>query len=157
MKALARNLTPFCYALYDTKVAKVDSNGNYTGEYDVQYQPAVSLRGNISAARGTADLEEFGVNLIYSKTLIVDDLNCPIDENTVLWLDLGNIASYNPERQYVVGDHMIFNGKIYTCNFPTTGLVDISSWDVTPYNYVVVCVAKSLNHIKYAIKKVDVA
>ena len=156
MKVLARNLTPFYYALYAGKEELTDDDG-YTGEGQILRQPVAFMRGNISAARGTADLEDFGVNLNYTKTIIVDKIDCPIDEVTVLWLDYGIVENYDTDTGYLQGDTVIYDGKIYECKAPTRGTFDASNWEAVPYNYVVVSVAKSLNHIKYAVRKVDVS
>ena len=64
----------------------------------------------------------YSASTSYSKTVIVDDTNCPIDEHSRLWID----------------------------RTPTDALgADIA------HNYEVVMVAKSLNHITYAVKQVD--
>ena len=56
------------------------------------------------------------MNISYTKTVIVDDMSCPIDEHSILWIGV------TPD---------------------------------SPHNYEVVQVAKSLNHISYAVQEVD--
>ena len=41
----------------------------------------------MSAARGTADIEQFGTNLSYDKTITLEGTDYPIDERTVLFVD----------------------------------------------------------------------
>lgn len=87
MKTLKRNQTPFWYLLYDRKEPIKDEYGNESGETKVVYQAAVATRANISAATGSAQVEQFGNYAGYDKVIVTDDLSCPIDENTVLFID----------------------------------------------------------------------
>ena len=123
MRSLNRNKTTIHYALYSGST-EATKDGLYTGEVVATYATPVTIRASVSAARGTSDIDLFGINISYSKAVIVDDLRCPIDEHSRLWIG----------RQ------------------PT----DANGLDV-PHNYEVVAVAKSLNHITYAVKEVDFA
>ncbi len=87
MKTMERNKVPFWYLLYDRKEAVKDEDGNETGDYRVVYKKAVFQRENISAATGSAQVEQFGNFISYDKVIVTDDLCCPIDENTVLFID----------------------------------------------------------------------
>ena len=87
MRTLRRNQSPFWYLLYDGKTPVEDEYGNETGEESVTYKPAVAMNANISAATGSAQVEQFGNFAGYDKVIVTDDLRCPIDENTVLFLD----------------------------------------------------------------------
>jgi len=126
MRSLVRNKQKIYYALFDKKTEILDDYGNKTGEYEVSYQTPVEYHINVSAARGTADVEQFGINLNYTKTMVTNDLSCPIDENSVLWV--GKEA------------------------FETVG----ETTTTTPHNYVVVSVARSINSVTYAIREVTV-
>lgn len=87
MKTLKRNQVPLWYLLYDHKEPVKDEDGNETGESQVFYKTAVQMSANVSAATGTAQVEQFGNLAGYDKVIVTDDLTCPIDENTVLFLD----------------------------------------------------------------------
>lgn len=87
MKCLHRNKRSFYYALFDEKVAVTDEYGNDTGELKVTYQTPVQMFANVSAATGEAQIEQFGSSLMYDKVIITDDINCPIDEYSVLCID----------------------------------------------------------------------
>ena len=87
MRTLKRNQTAFWYLLYDRKEPILDEDGNETGESKVFYKPAVEQFMNVSAATGTAQVEQFGNLAGYDKVIVTDDLSCPIDENTVLFID----------------------------------------------------------------------
>lgn len=87
MKTMERNKQMFFYLLYDRKEPVKDGDGNETGEETVVYKPAVSFRANVSAATGASQVEQFGSLTGYDKVIVTDDLSCPIDENSVLFLD----------------------------------------------------------------------
>lgn len=92
MRTLDRNKREFYYALYSNHVAVTDENGFETGEYAAGYETPVSMRANISPARGTSDIEQFGTNLLYDKMIVTSDMNCPIDEHSILWVDDTNTS-----------------------------------------------------------------
>lgn len=87
MKTMERNKQMFFYLLYDRKEPVKDGDGNETGEETVVYKKAVSARANVSAATGASQVEQFGSLTGYDKVIVTDDLSCPIDENSVLFLD----------------------------------------------------------------------
>lgn len=87
MKVMERNKRTFWYCLYDRKEPIVDEDGNETGEEQIVYKPAQSLRANISAASGSSQVEQFGNLAGYDKVIVLDDTSCPIDESTVLFID----------------------------------------------------------------------
>lgn len=87
MKLMKRNLKPVWYCLYSTKATQKDDDGYETGEDGVSYGEPVKLMCNVSPATGFAQTDVFGNLESYDKVLITDDMNCPIDENTVLFID----------------------------------------------------------------------
>ena len=87
MKLLKRNLKTIHYCLYKEKEPILDDDGNETGEYQIGYEEPVSLDCSISSATGNVQVEMFGDLEAYDKVLITDDMNCPIDENTMLFVD----------------------------------------------------------------------
>lgn len=87
MRCMERNKRTFWYCLYDRKEPIIDEDGNETGEEQIVYKPAQSLRANISAASGSSQVEQFGNLAGYDKVIVLDDTSCPVDENTVLFLD----------------------------------------------------------------------
>lgn len=118
MRTLKRNKTKVYYALYSASTPLYDEDGMETGEYTEGYGAQISAWMSVSANKGEASIEPFGTDLDYTKTVITDDMTCPIDESSHLWINK------NPSG---------------------------------PYNYSVVRVAKSLNHITYAVKEVNVS
>lgn len=118
MRCLKRNQRFFWYALYNGETELTDSDGLYTGEIGPGYETPVQMKANISASKGTADTELFGEDLQYSRTIVTDDLSCPITEESAIWIDR------EPEDE---------------------------NKNAVPHNFVVKGIAKSLNHIVYAV------
>lgn len=87
MRCMERNKRTFYYALFKEKVPYKDEDGNESGESQVIYEVPVEMRANISQATGNSNIEQFGNDLKYDKVIVTDDLSCPIDENTVLFVD----------------------------------------------------------------------
>ena len=88
MKTLERNKRAFYYAKYQGETMLTDSEGNYTGERGITYSDPVKVKGYISPANGGVNAEVFGTQLAYDKTIILNGINWPIDENTVLYVDV---------------------------------------------------------------------
>lgn len=80
-------MSPFWYLLLDKSEPIADEYGNETGEYQLTYKPAVQMRASISADTGMSTVLQFGNFPDYDKVILVDDPNCPIDENAVLFVD----------------------------------------------------------------------
>lgn len=87
MKIMERNKSLFYYSLYGTKRPVLDDEGYETGETTVGYSEPVAMRANVSAATGVAQTEQFGNFIAYDKVIVTDDMDCPIDENSVLFID----------------------------------------------------------------------
>lgn len=97
MRCLWRNKRKFYYTHYLGKVMSVDSEGFETGEYITQYSEPVMMWGNVSAAIGEAQEQQFGRQLNYDKVLLLEDENCPIDENTLLYIDVVPAEGVKPD------------------------------------------------------------
>lgn len=125
MRTLDYNKRTFYYCLYNAKTKIYDADGNFTGEYTSGYSEAVAVKGNISAASGSADMEQFGTDIAYDKVIVLQGTNWEIDEHSVLFVDVE--PSYEDEETH----------------------------SDPKYNYIVTKVAKSLNHTTLAIKRVE--
>lgn len=88
MRALERNKRSLYYALYDDKVPLEDEWGNETGEYQVIYTDPIPFKANISAAQGERATRQFGDTENYDKVIVIDDPDFPIDEQSILWVDV---------------------------------------------------------------------
>lgn len=88
MRTLDRNKRTFYYALWLGKQEIIDDMGRHTGEKATRYSEWTQIKSNISPARGESEAELFGTDVQYDRVFVVDDVNCPIDENTVLAIDI---------------------------------------------------------------------
>ena len=134
MKCMQRNKSSFFYALYEGKEEIEDDYGNATGEYVVKYGNPTHYSANISAAKGETSTRQFGESEDYDKIIVFDNEAPPIDEYSVLWVDTK--PSLNED------------GSLKK---------DANGNTVTPYDYIVKKVAKSLNVVSIAISKVNVS
>lgn len=87
MRLAEKYKSEFWYLLYVRTEPTYDEDGNQTGESHMVYDQAVPMRANISAASGASQVEQFGNWTGYDKVILTDEIRCPIDENTVLFID----------------------------------------------------------------------
>lgn len=134
MVCMEINKQTFWYALFDHKAQDTDEYGSVVGTPYNVYKPPKEYSANISPAKGQTSIEAFGSDDSYDKTVVLDG-DCPeIDEYSVLWLG--------------VTPKLDEDGNLAT---------DDEGNDLTPYNYIVKQVARSLNSVQLAIKKVDIS
>lgn len=123
MRSLKRNQQKLYYATYDNRIPLYDENHDFTGEYTTGYSKPVVFYANISPARGDSSDEVFGKSLDYTKSIVTCQKDLPIDEYSRIWM----------ETEPVVNED---------------GTADGDSAD-----YAVVQVARSLNSVSYAVKR----
>lgn len=124
VRTLERNKQKFYYCQYESSTKIYDEYGNETGEPSRTYSAPVAMKANISPATGQSNTEQFGNLESYDKVIVTDRMDCPINEQSVLFVDKEPSASdYNGEPLY---------------------------------DYIVRRVARSLNSISIAIRKVSV-
>ena len=125
MRCLKRNKVSFYYANIIGSEEVTDENGYKTGETRLIYDKPKELKANISVAQGEVVFQLFGGNESYDKIIVSDDVNIPINEYSVLWID-------------------------------TVPLFDeISKEVITPNDYIVKKIARSLNSISIAVSRVN--
>ena len=88
MRCLERNKKCFYYALFDSKDPVKDEDGNFTGEYTVNYKAPVHMKANISPVIGEAQADLFGSDVDYDRVIVVDEPCCSIDEYSVLCIEI---------------------------------------------------------------------
>lgn len=98
MRSLEINKRLIYYANYVEDKPIFDEYENETGT-EVVYEDPVPYKINVSPAKGESSTRQFGDSLDYSKVLTTSDLNCPIGENAVLWIDRLDI---NEQYDYIV-------------------------------------------------------
>ena len=161
MITLVRDREYVYYALFEG-FTEEQKDGAYTGSMNKVYGNVVQTKMPISGARtaygfvsSVVQMEFFGMDKPYSKTMWTSDKNCPITEETIVWLGLGDVEDFDVRRSYIAGDKAIHDGGIYRCEVPSEGEFDPQSWTVVPHNYIVTGISESPNMIGYALKEVD--
>lgn len=89
MRCLWRNKRPFYYSQYLGLEPILDKDGYETGEYRKQYSEPVLMKGNVHDVhdvRTGLEVTPYGVSGHYDLTIILEDENCPIDENSLLYI-----------------------------------------------------------------------
>lgn len=106
MRCLLRNLSSFYYAKFESKNEIKDEYGNNTGEYEVIYGNPVRCKGNISAAQGEMQSRQFGDSESYDKVIVLDNVDIPIDEYSILWVDslpiINDVGVAETPHDYIV-------------------------------------------------------
>ena len=127
MQTLERNKVGFWYALKLSSSEVRDKDGLLESEQEITYgEPvyaemsmSISSGANNLGSQGMVELDPFGITTAYTHRMVTEDMDCPIDEETILWID----------KEPADGAH----------------------------NFKIVRVARSLNHIIYYVKEVDVS
>ena len=99
MRNLNRNKRLIYYANQVSEVVNRDEYGNLTGETTPVYGAANELYCNISAATGVDAVEAFGSFTNYTRTISVADVDCPINEKSVVWF---GVSPPDPHNYIVV-------------------------------------------------------
>lgn len=134
MRCMNRNKVRFFYALYVSREPIMNAQGRPSGQHKVIHGNPIKEYANISAAKGETQTRQFGENESYDKVIVMDNATPPIDEYSILWVD--TVPQLNEDGSLAVNE----KGKV-----------------ITPHDYVVKKVAKSLNNVSIAISKVTVS
>lgn len=86
MRSLEINKQDIYYASYTGVEPLYDEYENEIGTV-VTYSTPISYRINVSAAKGEMSTRQFGDSEDYNKVMVTSDMNCPITEGSVLWVD----------------------------------------------------------------------
>lgn len=87
MRDLKINQRTFYYATYIGEEEYTDDDGYPTGERFIKYNNPILCKASISANKGTAETEIFGVNLNYDKVISTTQ-KLPLDELSILYVDI---------------------------------------------------------------------
>ena len=148
MRVLSRNKQDLWYANpTGSTIYVTDNNGLKTGEKEIGYATptkvrmsmAISSGANNLGSQGIASLEPYGLVTGYTARAVTEDMNCSMDEESHVW--------YGIEPTHTGTVTRTVNGQ------EVTEEVEVPN----PYNYTVVRKARSLNHLIYYLKEVDVS
>lgn len=110
MRSLNRNKKTIYYATVASVTTRYDSYGNETGSPLINYSSPTSIDMVLSGATGNESLQPFGIGPNYSLVAITDIVSCPIDEESILWVNASTSAAHDFE---VVGVAKNFNSIKY--------------------------------------------
>ena len=147
MRLLSRNKKDVWFANPTSVSYATDTNGFKTGEKTITYGNAekarmvvsVSSGANNLGSQGMAELQQFGITTGYTHRATTEDLNCEMGEESIVW--------FGVPHERVVEQEVVVNGQTQT----------IETTERLPFNFRVVRKAKSLNHLIYYLKEVDVS
>ena len=146
VRLLERNKQTLWYANPANSAWVTDDNGLKTGEKTFTYGTPVSARMSIAissgannlGSQGMAELERYGIDTAYTHRATTEDMNCSMGEESIVW--------YGVPHERIVETQVIVNGEPQT----------ISTTELLPSNFRVVRKAKSLNHVIYYLKEVEI-
>ena len=101
MRVVQRDKRTVWYAFYNGVTEIINSDGEYTGEYEVNYTTPVKARMNVSGGRGAADVAMFGFDSRYARSIVTEDLTTPFNTETVFWIETD--PATQPHDYRVVG------------------------------------------------------
>lgn len=147
MRLLERNKKVIWYATRASSSPVRDTNGLRTGEREQTYNTPVKARmsmaissgANNLGSQGIASLEPYGLVTGYTARAVTEDMNCPMDEQSRIWY---GIEPTHTETRSSMVDGQTVSEEVEVPN---------------PHNYKVVRKARSLNHLIYYLKEVDVS
>lgn len=87
MRPLEINKIKIYYANPEKTEIIYDEWGNETGEKRYSYHVPKELKINVSPAQGSTLTREFGDFSDYDKIMVTSNMNLPLNEQTVLWVD----------------------------------------------------------------------
>lgn len=90
MRNLEINKSKLYVLNYKGEEQVVNSDDKYTGEVAIAYTKPIMFMGHISSARGSSQVEMFGVDVNYDKSILItkDEFKkLKITENSVFFID----------------------------------------------------------------------
>ena len=135
MRVLARNKQDIWFDNQTVPTMIEDQNGlktgekaqNYTEPVKARMSMAISSGANNLGSQGMVTLDPYGITTAYTHKAITEDMTCTMDEESRVWYGIEPYKTVNGVRVAV------------------------------PHNFKVVRKAKSLNHLIFYLKEVDVS
>lgn len=146
MRLLARNKKELWYANKTGSADVVDANGLVTGEKTISYGEAQSVRMYVTSSGSSSnfgsqinvELEEPGLIRGYTHRAFTEDMNCGMDEESIVW--------YGIQPTRTVTEQRTVDGET----------VEIETEVPVPHNFKVLRRVPGLYQIMYYLKEVKV-
>jgi hypothetical protein len=151
MRDCSKNKVKIWYALRNV-IAESDDWGN-TKEATTYGHPQ-EYEISLSANKGEASAQAFGADLKYDREMVTYDTSCPIDEYSRLWIDEPVITGNTIKTVWSENDTIYIDVKGSVIEADETG---ITVQKPKAHNYEVAAVSRSLNCVRYAIRRVNVS
>lgn len=87
MRLLNRNLRPIYYCLFKERVPVLDEAGHRTGQFRNVYEAPVKIKAHVGSQVSFVMNEQFGHLEAYDNTITIADVDTPITDTTVLFVD----------------------------------------------------------------------
>ena len=92
MRNVCRNERQMWYATYDGLTDVLDANGDIAGQREsysepVEFWAVLSPSKGVAGFGGTSYPSFYGVNVDCDRRIMTAELDLPIDETTLIWLD----------------------------------------------------------------------
>lgn len=155
MRVLERNKQDLWFANRVSESYVTDTNGLKTGEKEQAYATPQKIRVSMSmssgannlGSQGMVALDPYGLTTAYTHNAVTEDMNCPLDEEALVWYE--RTPTVKETRTRTVEETI--DGEVTTHTITEEVEVPV------PHNFVVVRKAKSLNHLIYYLREVDVS
>ena len=159
MRVLERNKQDLWYANRTSESYVTDTNGLKTGEKEQTYDTPVKIRVSMSmssgannlGSQGMVALDPYGLTTAYTHNAVTEDMNCPINEEAILWYEREPTRIETRSVTDTITE--VVDGEEVERTVTRTEEVEVP----VPHNFVVVRKAKSLNHLIYYLREVDVS
>lgn len=158
MRSLYINQSPVYFRKYLGETQSVDKWGNRTGEPVASYDDVQECMLTVAPNKTQESVFMFGTLTDYDKPASTSDTSIELDENSIVWLNLGYVFDHKTTATYSVGDLCIYDGEIYRCITATPAEeFDADKWAKVPHNAICKKRAPWKNSIAFALKDVDVS
>lgn len=155
MRVLERNKKELWFANRLSESYVTDKHGLKTGEKEQTYGTPQKLKASMSissgannlGSQGMVALDPYGLTTAYTHNAITEDMNCPLDEEALVWYEREPTVTETRTRTV----EETIDGEVTTHTITEEVEVPV------PHNFKVVRKAKSLNHLIYYLKEVDVS
>jgi hypothetical protein len=125
MRDLARNLSLVRFKTYKGETEIINKQGFPSGNFAPVYSDIQTARLCVSANKGTSETSQYGTLLDYDRVMTTSDVNCPINEDSVLWLD--GASTDEPWNYIVKRRSQSLNGVSYAVKKVTVSQNEVNA------------------------------
>lgn len=125
MRDLARNLSAVRFKTYKGETEIVNKQGFLSGNFRPVYSEVQTAMLCVSANKGASETSQYGTLLDYDRVMTTSDVNCPIDEDSILWLD--GVSTDEPWNYIVKRRSQSLNGVSYAIKKVTVSQNEVES------------------------------